>query len=532
MWLTRLPPSASVAYIRFSSDEQAKGDPVERQSEHIEAYASRNGLEIVEIVKDEGYSASKGEHLKHGLGRILERASKGEFKGFALVVERLDRLSRLGIAETNALIGKLLNAGLVIHVTQEGRVIKNQNDLVTVIMNTIGAFADAEYSKKLSERIGSAWAKKKDAAISNGKALTKNVPPWLEFRDNKIVEVTEASGAGRTQKIPVAVIQEMFRLASLGIGCKNICRTLGDQICTRVWVSQTLRSRAVLGEFVCNGEVLPDYFPRVIDQSLFDEVQRQMDLKQKNPGGNYRKSTTADNLFTGLLYDATDDEERALHFCNPIIKGKAYGYLVSKFDKQLGQNRIRYSKIEPAVLAFLTQEDWSAIAGASESDEVISSKAELTTVENEVGRAERQIETTVAAMDEADVATLRIRSARQAKLEAALTILTERRNELAIAVDAAIGKIRPLYEPQVLLNLIKQSEGADMRLRLRTELRKRIARISLVFGNEDYQTSFVQIEYSNGVRHFAALEADGRLQLVRDIDFLAMRAAVKAAVSS
>jgi len=163
---------------------------------------------------------------------------------------------------------------------------------------------------------------------------------------------------------------------------------------------------------------------------------------------------------------------------------------------------------------------------------VISSKAELTTVENEVGRAERQIETTVAAMDEADVATLRIRSARQAKLEAALTILTERRNELAIAVDAAIGKIRPLYEPQVLLNLIKQSEGADMRLRLRTELRKRIARISLVFGNEDYQTSFVQIEYSNGVRHFAALEADGRLQLVRDIDFLAMRAAVKAAVSS
>ena len=146
----------AVAYIRFSSDDQAKGDSVERQSENIEAYASRNNLEITEILKDEGYSASKGEHISRGrFGRFLKQCDKGEFKGFALIVERLDRLSRLGIEETNTLISRPIKAGLVIHVTQDGRVIKDQNDLLTVIMNTIGAFADAEYSKKLSERIGS-----------------------------------------------------------------------------------------------------------------------------------------------------------------------------------------------------------------------------------------------------------------------------------------------------------------------------------------------------------------------------------------
>ena len=110
----------AIAYIRFSSDDQAKGDSVERQAERIEAYASRNGLEIVETLIDDGYSASKGEHLSRGkLGRFLEQSKSGEFKGFALIIERLDRLSRLGIDETNKLIGKLLGSGIVIHVTEE-----------------------------------------------------------------------------------------------------------------------------------------------------------------------------------------------------------------------------------------------------------------------------------------------------------------------------------------------------------------------------------------------------------------------------
>ena len=52
---------------------------------------------------DDGYSAFKGHHISKGaLGRFLTLADKGKYKGYALVVEQMDRLSRQGIIEPKA----------------------------------------------------------------------------------------------------------------------------------------------------------------------------------------------------------------------------------------------------------------------------------------------------------------------------------------------------------------------------------------------------------------------------------------------
>jgi DNA invertase Pin-like site-specific DNA recombinase len=130
----RLVAMKAIVYVRFSTDEQASGNSVERQTQHIESYAARNDLEIVNIMIDDGFSASKGHHISRGkLGRFLAEADKGKFQGYALIVERLDRFSRLGIDETNVMLRRLLAAGVTVHVTEENRAIRSLDDMVTAM---------------------------------------------------------------------------------------------------------------------------------------------------------------------------------------------------------------------------------------------------------------------------------------------------------------------------------------------------------------------------------------------------------------
>jgi hypothetical protein len=166
---------------------------------------------------------------------------------------------------------------------------------------------------------------------------------WLSAVDGKIVpnELT-------------ATVQEMYRLASLGTGVDTICHTLKnrliaprrpDRTLSRGWVVLTLQNRAVLGEsrHWKTDEVIPDFFPQVIEQSLFDEVRQSVTSRtrgKKYRGGFKKLGMDARNLFTGLVYDVSGGTERIMHF-KPVQK---WLYLQSDFRPDLKMNRIRYDK--------------------------------------------------------------------------------------------------------------------------------------------------------------------------------------------
>jgi DNA invertase Pin-like site-specific DNA recombinase len=54
-----------ISYIRWSSQRQASGTTIERQTEAARLYAVENNLEYHEI-RDEGVSAFKGKNSKKG----------------------------------------------------------------------------------------------------------------------------------------------------------------------------------------------------------------------------------------------------------------------------------------------------------------------------------------------------------------------------------------------------------------------------------------------------------------------------------
>jgi hypothetical protein len=173
-----------------------------------------------------------------------------------------------------------------------------------------------------------------------------------------------------SKKTPVSIIQKIFTLAAQGVGSENIVHQLNDKVLSRSWVVRTLSNRAVLGEFKPKGrEVIQDYYPQIISQSEFDAARAKIKTKTRHgnyAGGNRKNSLLAKNLFEGLLLDITTEPIRTMQFQD----SRNIHYVMSAFDRGgRHSNRIRYDKLEKALLGFLETVEWLAIAGESESDE-------------------------------------------------------------------------------------------------------------------------------------------------------------------
>ena len=509
----------AISYLRFSTPEQALGNSTERQLKAARDYCARNGLELDEdlSIADEGLSGYRGHNVERGsLGHFLNEVRAGKIPaGTALIIENLDRLSRQGIDATTDLLKQLTKHGIDVHVIAINRVLKAgfNNSLVDYML--IGVQADLAFqeSKKKSERIGSGWEAKKEKVGKSGGVYTRNLPKWLTVENGRIVEVPEV----------VLMVRKAFQMAANGIGIDSITRTIDGEF-SRTWFARLLRNRSVLGEFQPRGAtVIPDLFPQVISQSEFDAVRLQMQSKVvggRYIGGNRQRSTQADCLFNGLIFDLPYEDDapvRSMSF-QRVPRGT---YLTSAFDKVQKRNRIRYDLVESAILSFLKQEDWQTIAGQSESDECKAAKAELETLLREINVTERRIQKTHTAMDAEDIdaGTIAVLAARVARDEASLTDLAGRKEVIRANVEAACNKCADLIKPEVLLDLIQKNspEANDVRLRLRAELKKRIWRIGLVFFPDNGVVG-MSVTYVNGIRNVAAFHRDKNVViLIEDV---------------
>jgi site-specific DNA recombinase len=67
----------AVLYARVSTDEQAqRGYSIPDQLRELRGYAAREGLEVVDVIVDDGYSGASPD--RPGLHKIMELAEAGE----------------------------------------------------------------------------------------------------------------------------------------------------------------------------------------------------------------------------------------------------------------------------------------------------------------------------------------------------------------------------------------------------------------------------------------------------------------------
>ncbi|MBA3048919.1 recombinase family protein [Brevundimonas sp.] len=309
----------AVAYARWSSLEQGKGSTLERQLQVVERYCSQYGLEILERVIDEGTSAYAGTNVQSGnLGDVIRRVEAGRLpRDITIVVEQLDRISRLPPAKVIAWIQRVTDLGVSIATANDGYVITAES-ISTNLMGFMGlvfnSFRAHEESRHKSERLAASWKIKRDRlGHGDSRPITGVCPAWLRLDPNKT----------GFELIPdrAAIVHEIFQRSADGEGKRLITGDLnrrgvepwgrGKSQATAwhsSYVQKILTNPAVIGEFqphtkprgstrrVPLGEPISGYFPPVVSEKLWATVQG----KRKPSRGNDGQRGQVRNLLSGL----------------------------------------------------------------------------------------------------------------------------------------------------------------------------------------------------------------------------------------
>lgn len=301
----------ALLYIRWSSQEQNKGDSHRRQQRLGEEAAKRRGWIIRETLIEDGRSAYHGRNRDAGgkLAEIEERSRLGQLDGWVLLVEQLDRLSRQQPIQTLNLITSLTGAGVTIFETSTGRKWDNESvrsswtDLLEAFIRAGLAF---EESDKKSKRIKSSWAATRErGATKDGQADPRIMPGWMEVVDGRY-KIIEARAAW---------IRSIFKWCIEGVSLVGIARKLNADARSRwtpgSWaapnISQLLRARNVLGEYLPQtkderGKRVPvgDWtkcYPAIIDEPTWQAAQAALQRRASaSPSSRNRRI----NILAGM----------------------------------------------------------------------------------------------------------------------------------------------------------------------------------------------------------------------------------------
>lgn len=151
-----------MAYVRVSTEEQAAfGVSVADQRERVAAYARLQGLELVEIIVDEGVSGGKPLGTREGGQRLL--ALMRQEKIGAVIATKLDRLFR-DASDALTVTRQWDKAGVALHLIDAGgQAINTASAMGRMFLSMMAAFAELERNL-IAERTANALAHKRAKA--------------------------------------------------------------------------------------------------------------------------------------------------------------------------------------------------------------------------------------------------------------------------------------------------------------------------------------------------------------------------------
>ena len=314
-------------YHRVSTKEQIEGSGLDRQAALIERYVTKHnllaGMEEPEatVLSDPGISAYKGHNLERDKGKLglwVYQSLNGMWDGSHLVLESLDRFSRLFPFEVLKHLMALLEHDITIHDIYNKNIINNGNaESITKAINQSIRANDESVFK--GERIREGWADRRETAKRTGTIITSKRPTWIDIEDKKYVLNYRA-----------AIVQEIFRLYQTGIGTPTIAKILqkkkGDnwkwvrgwsgelvhKILTNPRVTGKILITEIVREYSENGKPKPatknryemDVYPIVIAQDEFNLVQELLKSRRPSQGRvttNKDQEEVKHNLFTGIF---------------------------------------------------------------------------------------------------------------------------------------------------------------------------------------------------------------------------------------
>jgi len=248
----------ALGYSRVSTREQATGGvSLEMQAQHMAQCCTAREWEI-EVYSDPGFSGAKWN--RPGLQRLLHRLRLGEPRPAALVVYRLDRLSRK-MRDVVVLLEELEECGIAFVSTSEP-----QYDRTTPLgraMIHVGA-SFAQFQRDLTAEVTT------DAVYEHASSGKWRGRPPLGYRCVEGVLQPDANAD---------LVRLAFRLyAEEHAGTFTIARRLNLSTPQRRWIGDDVRrmlTRPVYrGAVMINGQEFPGLHESLVSDELWQAAQR------------------------------------------------------------------------------------------------------------------------------------------------------------------------------------------------------------------------------------------------------------------
>jgi len=253
-----MSPPKVYSYTRFSTPEQAQGDSHRRQTEAARKWADGKGLALDDklSLSDLGVSAYRGANVDadSGLGGFLHACRSGLIApGSFLLVESLDRISRMTPRRASRLVSDIVDAGVTIVTLNDGQeydAVRLDSDPMALIVSLMVSWRAHEESKTKGRRVAAAWQeKRRRAAAGEAEHYTRRAPAWLQ----------RTPEGWELHPERAEVIRRIYRDALAGAGEHIIAVALNAEgvpvmgrgtMWHRSTVSKILRNPAVIGTLV------------------------------------------------------------------------------------------------------------------------------------------------------------------------------------------------------------------------------------------------------------------------------------------
>lgn len=298
------------AYVRYSTIAQAAGESVDRQISPLKQFTDEVGVQIMEIIIDEGVSSYKGKNVNKGkFKEILSRIESGVIrKGDYIVVESIDRITRQRVSDGVELLQGILKKGIRIYTTID-RICysydREEDDLQNIVMIALIAKRANEESVTKSRRRKDVWTKHKKLAAEGVARINRKKPPYGLSFDESISGFVINEGEA-------AEIKEIFNLLKY-MGVSNAIKSV-NRNSKRKWanrhVMHMIDSQYPLGVLRSQRrtsndkkeliEYIEGYYPALVTQAEFNEAVAAM--KSRRDRKDYGNTSSEDfNIFRSVV---------------------------------------------------------------------------------------------------------------------------------------------------------------------------------------------------------------------------------------
>jgi DNA invertase Pin-like site-specific DNA recombinase len=350
--------SKAYSYVRFSSKKQREGDSLRRQTDRAEKYVISHPELNLELDRsltfhDLGLSAYRGKNVTHGeLSEFLDAAKSGLVeKGSYLIVENLDRVSRLPFKKAARVLEDICDLDISVVTLTDNTIYTKDSDLGDYFRAALEFERANKESARKSELSNQNWQQLRKKAASSGRVMSNNAVSWLnvegEKENRRFVE-------NETRAQTVRMIVDMFLS---GKGCQAIARKLNDENVPMLrngamWHPRSVHSiltnpaicgRYVMGEKSRQAKEAPidGYYPALVSVETFNEISLMLN------NGNVKNRSEIVNPLAGLCYCSTCQAKMTRDI--NLNKGRRYEKLICSAAK-VGRCKARYKSIDLALV--------------------------------------------------------------------------------------------------------------------------------------------------------------------------------------